>query len=147
MSHQQHFLTTFAAYQALVNTLPLAGRTVLDIGMGHGEVTRLLLAAGAEHVIGFEIDPSLPDVADPRVEVIIGDIRQQEDAAVVSNPPYDLLPYLLDLFERKRIEDVVLMTPPSKVPAGFTTVFELGVHAFDPPATGRHLVIKKGFGL
>lgn len=153
MKKQGHFLQRLERYRALVNALPLTGRTVIDIGMGHGEVTRLLLDTDVSHVIGFEIDATLPDIEDPRLNIVIGDIREHEStfpqgAAVVSNPPYFLLPYLWDLFERKGVEDIVLMVPASKgVPAGFDLVFTLEGNAFDPPAEGSHLVVRKGFRL
>jgi len=154
VKHQQHFLRDTTAYAELLGRLPLAGRTVIDLGMGHGEMTRLVLAAGAEKVVGVEIDPRLPNVDDPRVEVIIGDFTRMAverqlpyGAAVVSNPPYDLLPEVFGLIRRRQASGIVLMVPERYgVFPGYKAAFSLGGDAFVPESKGQHLVLVRGWG-
>ena len=74
----QNHLTDGRVCRPLVDFLAPAGRRVVEIGPGGGVLTRELLAAGAEGVTGWEIDPEWAaaarrEVGDPRFDVVVGD--------------------------------------------------------------------------
>lgn len=120
-------------YEALFSQL--AGREVIEIGLGRGDTTRLLLAAGVERVVGFEPDRSLYTEIwdDPQVEVYDFDFRLFENAritfesdpALVSDPPAHLIPDVVAFIEHQAIEDVLLTLPADRIPFGFEVVFTL----------------------
>lgn len=68
----QNFLRNKAALARLATSLGIeAGETILEIGPGHGELTRHLLDYGPDKVIVFERDPRLSaDILslDPRID-------------------------------------------------------------------------------
>lgn len=154
---QQHFLRTFGPHENLFARLGVQGREVIEVGIGHGELTRLLLSAGVERIIGFEIDEALasPVWEDPRVEVYVLDFLAFEQAqptfeswpALVANPPYDMLDEVFAFIDEYAIDDVILMVPSHyQLPDGYTFAFALGGDAFDPPFQGQHHVVFSGWG-
>lgn len=149
MSLQQHFLRETEAYRRLLDSLPLVGREVFEIGVGHGELTQILLDAGVGHVYGVEIDPLLasPLWLDERVSVDLVDFRAYTPpvtpTALVSNPPYDLLEEVLAFIYRHDIPDVVLMSPRQLL--GYKTAFTLAGEAFEPVSSGMHHVVIRGW--
>lgn len=149
---EQHF----ASAESLDGLLPegwSAGRDVVEFGAGRGALTRLLLDGGARSVEAWEIDPSLPSpFPDARLTWRWRDILSAEEAdvdgrSVAAFPPYATLPFLLDLC--RGVPDLLLMVPPKRLPAceatGMRLVAELGGRAFDPPSTGRHLIVARGW--
>ena len=92
--------------------LPLAGRTVVEIGPGPGGLTRALLMEGAAHVTAIERDPrcrpaldEIAAVSDGRLHVIDGDALAMDWHAlaralpqpplIVANLPYNIATQLL----------------------------------------------------
>lgn len=149
MSRQQHFLHETEAYRRLLGSLSLIGREVFEIGVGHGELTQILLDAGVGHVYGVEIDPLLasPLWLDERVSIDLADFRAYTPpvtpTALVSNPPYDLLEEVLAFIDHHDIPDVVLMSPRQL--SGYETAFTLTGEAFEPPSSGLHHVVVRGW--
>ncbi len=107
----QNFCVDSAALQRLVDALPLAGRTVLEIGPGLGGLTELLLEAGAR-VWAVEKDRRLcafleRDMPHDRLTLIQGDCLKTDygflppDFIAAGNLPYcittDILTMLLSL--------------------------------------------------
>lgn len=90
---------------ALADALPLAGRSIVEIGPGPGGLTRALLLEGAAHVIAVERDsrcrPALDEIAaaaDGRLRIIEGDalaVDWHSVAAALPTPPVIVanLPY------------------------------------------------------
>ncbi len=92
--------------------LPLAGRSVIEIGPGPGGLTRALLLEGADHVLAVERDarclPALSDIADAsggRLTVVEGDALKMDWPAlmrglpskpvIAANLPYNIATQLL----------------------------------------------------
>ncbi|MCC7155192.1 MAG: ribosomal RNA small subunit methyltransferase A [Bryobacterales bacterium] len=90
----QHFLSDPNILGRIASAASPAGALVIEIGPGHGGLTRALLSS-ARRVIAIELDPvlaaSLPQ--DARLEVIRGDVldtnlAQWGPAVVAGNLPY-----------------------------------------------------------
>lgn len=109
----QHFLATPGPARALVRSLSLTeGDTVVEVGPGHGELTRFIAETPIARLICIERDVRLAAAlvrryeADPRVTVVHGDVREvlAETAAplgpdwkLAGNIPYYLTSYLVRL--------------------------------------------------
>lgn len=100
------------AVGAALGTLPLAGRSVIEIGPGPGGLTRALLLEGAAHVTAIERDPrcrpALDEIAaasNGRLSIIDGDALTMDWRAlasalpspplIVANLPYNIATQLL----------------------------------------------------
>lgn len=100
----QNFLVDRRALEHIVTAAELSpGDTVLEVGPGVGQLTRLL-AAAAGRVIAVELDPRMvavlrQELADrPNVEVVEGDILALDPAALSGGRPYKVvanLPYYI----------------------------------------------------
>lgn len=161
-SPDQHFTVDLAAATALLDSIDLTNREVLEIGAGRGALTRLILARRPRLLHAFEIDSKLFPLGEmgackhPRTELMVsGDVRDAVFTnpqaprfdAVISFPPYTLLPQIAKYLRRAAIKNVILMVPPRSLHLfpDFTTVAELDGNAFDPPSNGQHLIIRRGF--
>lgn len=164
-SFQQHMLVTKGPYSDLLHSIQLCGRIVIEIGVGTGQLTKLILENNPEKIIGYEIDPNFSDsVSDSlkgvnllsKLELIIADFLQADLSFVnpthclISNPPYDLLKQIAPLVtgENSIFHDVILMVPEKKLGLfpDFKIAFTLNENDFDPPTKpGKHIVIIKGF--
>ncbi len=75
----QHFLKDRKALRKIVAALEIASRdTIVEIGPGHGELTKHLLAAGPKKIIAIEKDSKLVSgieyqVSSKRIKIIEGD--------------------------------------------------------------------------
>lgn len=85
----QNFLVDDHARHAIVEALgDLSGRTVVEIGPGHGAITSLL-AARAKRLVAIELDRALAAELtfkfrdQPNVEIVIGDVLETDLAALV----------------------------------------------------------------
>lgn len=109
----QHFLSTPGPARALVRALEIKeGDTVLEIGPGHGELTRFIVEAPHKQIICIERDVRLAASLvkryenDPTVTIIHGDVREVltevaapfgSDWKLAGNIPYYLTSYLVRL--------------------------------------------------
>lgn len=103
----QHFLSGPGWQKRILNTLPLGADDLwIEIGAGHGEMTRLLAAKG-RRVIAIEADPRLaanlqeavrarPDEW-PGVEIVAGDVLELDLAKLAGGKfrVYGNLPYYI----------------------------------------------------
>jgi len=103
----QHFLGSPGWQKRILNTLPLGADDLwIEIGAGHGEMTRLLAAKG-RRVIAIEADPRLaanlqeavrarPDEW-PGVEIVAGDVLELDLAKLAGGKfrVYGNLPYYI----------------------------------------------------
>jgi 16S rRNA (adenine1518-N6/adenine1519-N6)-dimethyltransferase len=99
----QNFLIDDTARHAIVDALgDLRGRTVIEIGPGHGSITEIL-AGRCRRLIALELDPALaaelifrfrnqPQVQIIQIDVLKADLRvlvpEGETADVIGNLPY-----------------------------------------------------------
>jgi 16S rRNA (adenine1518-N6/adenine1519-N6)-dimethyltransferase len=123
-------------------------RVWLEVGAGHGEMTRLLAASGA-HVIAVELDPRLlrhlqdverdyrgvRSIAGDILSLDLGEITQGHRFSVYGNLPYYITsPILHRLFERTAaIEEIYIVVqlevaarlaaPPGTSDYGYLSVF------------------------
>lgn len=153
---EQHFLNTPSILQEVLRTLQRQGRTVLEFGAGQGAITRLLLNEGVAEIHAFELDEALwPHLQLPRVIVHGGDLQQLRvlpegvHPCSVSAPPYSCLPHLVHILDLHGVWDVVTFAPRSKVmdllDAGFRVAQRISGSCFDPPSTGEHCILVRGF--
>jgi 16S rRNA (adenine1518-N6/adenine1519-N6)-dimethyltransferase len=157
----QNFLVDDGAGQAIADSLgPLDGRTVIEIGPGHGAITEIL-AGRCRRLIAIEIDRALAaelrfrfreqaqveiveaDVLDVDLEALL---RPGETAEVVGNLPYyitsEILMRLLAAGERGQLIRAVLMlqrevaygllSATAQMSARIETLFTLPPTAFSP---------------
>lgn len=146
----RHFLQEFEAYRALLACLDVRGRSVLELGAGNGAVTTLLIDAGA-HVVAYEPDGQIQPLPGLGGIIRYADPTQADMSfldrswIVVSNAPYALLPWCLDLIDRYKVPTAVLMCPKDRKAAlelsEFHTAFTLCGSAFCPPSRGLHAVM------
>lgn len=152
----QHMLTATEPFRQLLAGIDFHGRIVLEVGVGTGVITQMVLDRGPERVIGYEIDPTLCQLSSAALELHIGDFREVTlpplDArhGLVAAPPYDLLDLLVPLVSGPHapIHDAILMISEkhfSLFPE-FELAFTLAPTDFRPPTRPTsHLVIRKGF--
>ncbi|MDO5844724.1 MAG: 16S rRNA (adenine(1518)-N(6)/adenine(1519)-N(6))-dimethyltransferase RsmA [Methanocorpusculum sp.] len=108
----QHFLIDFDAVNRIADTVPVAGRNVLEIGPGGGVLTEALLARGA-NVRAVELDGTLLPNLEERFceELKSGQLTiTRGDASKVELPPFDLvvanLPYSISSKITFRLLDI-----------------------------------------
>ena len=152
---QFHVLTNTSEYAQLL-TRRVREREIIELGVGTGVLTRLLLDAGAKHVLGWEILPDVCGVKEsPRFTLFPLDYTKMEDdfqrrhgKCLVANPAYDTLPFIVEKV-LPHTPDAILMIPERALPEfealGFLIAFKLTGDDFEPKATGTHIVIIRGF--
>lgn len=156
--HEQHFLTSLIPYKQLLSSLNLTDFTILEFGIGHGEITQLILEQNPKKVIGYEIDAHLVQISNPLLEVSIGDFTQMNfdflhfggPYAIISNPPYSTLPFIKEqLIDRYNILDVILMMSPKyqNLFPNYNPLLIFDGTAFTPPSHAQHYVYGTGFNL
>lgn len=118
-SLQQHMLVTKDSYRDLLKSLQLNNRVVIEIGVGTGDLTRLILEQNPAKIIGYEIDSNLRDtIIYPKLDLRIADFLQADLSFVqnkkyclISNPPYDILEDIAPMVTgiNSIFRDVILM--------------------------------------
>ncbi len=156
--HEQHFLTVLTPYKALISRLNLTSHTILEFGIGHGEITQFILDQTPKRVIGYELDPHLVEITHPNLLIKGGDFTKRSfdflhsggPYGIISNPPYSTLPFIKKhIIDRYHINDVILMISP-KYRDLFPDYFHLLTFdgtAFNPPSASSHHVYGWGFNL
>lgn len=157
---QAHMLQNVTAYQELLKRFNLTDFSVIEFGAGDGVLTKIILEAAPKELIAYEIEPELADalqkkLPDPRLKLKIMDFTKEDFSflsegkwCIISNPPYSTIPFLNELIKKYQIEDVIMMTSPKKQAmffSDYTEEFTLEGSDFEPPATGIHSVVRKGF--
>ncbi len=176
---QQYFTRTTAPLEQALQKSSLKGKTVLEFGAGTGIITLLIESAAPARLHAWERDPmalsALHDVVDPSLtQVHAGDFisgvtrfwdqaqLQSHNVAIVSNPPYGAIPFIVEFAERHEVPQVLLYAPvrmrdlfsPSR---GWKVLATLGARDFFPFAPsymgpgrpyaleGNHFVVARGF--
>jgi 16S rRNA (adenine1518-N6/adenine1519-N6)-dimethyltransferase len=117
-SLDQHFLVREGVLRREVEALDARGRTVLEVGVGLGFLTREL-ASVASRVVGIEKDPALAAVAGEvlapygNVELVVADALEAElppAERAISNVPYGISsPLVFRLIERCPVPTVLVL--------------------------------------
>ena len=151
-----HVLTSGTReYRSTLSSLGLEGRFVLEVGAGTGVLTQWILDCDPAFVVAYEILPGLCTLRDPRLDLREQDFLQadlsfleEKSYALVCNPPYALLPYLYhQVIQRYTLADVLIMSSRKKASLfeGFEEAFSLSGDCFNPPTSGDHVVLRRGF--
>ncbi len=127
----QHFLKDENALGKIVAALEVKSPdTVIEIGPGHGELTRQILAANPHKLIAIERDPRLAavlrkDLSGPKLEIIDGDALKilpgfinetGGNYKIVGNIPYYITGYLLrTLGELEPKPELIVLTIQKEV--------------------------------
>jgi hypothetical protein len=155
MSDEQHTLLATEPYRKALDGI-VRGQPVVEFGCGTGVLTQILLDVGARTVLGYEIVPGLCKVQDPRFVLREADYTQAEgndlpvNAAIVANPAYSTLPWIVkNILPYHR--NAILMIPGRALEEfkakEFEVLFVLDGPSFNPPASGDHYVVKRGFSM
>ena len=137
------------------------GRKVLELGVGTGVLTQLILDAGAHEVVGYEILPDVCRTSADRFTLHTADYtsalnfkdqtsltRVFQDFCLVANPAYSTLPFIIEKI-LPYMRDAILMIPERMLvkfrQLGFHELFLLEGSEFEPRAEGVHLVVMRGF--
>src|SRR5882724_2372223 len=99
MNDEDHFVTDPSMFRMIMWPLVFSGHKILEIGVGHGELTNMILEKNPQSVVGYEIAKGRCQLQDPRFTLIEDDITKVDlsayaDYGVVCNPPYSLLPFI-----------------------------------------------------
>ena len=147
----QHFAKP-KVFEGWMQTLNLQGLDAVEVGAGHGALTRALLDAGVNTIEAWEIDPAIAPVDDPKVQWHLNDFTLDLESVAVEGkllaafPPYGLLPELIALSHRARA--TLLMVPVRALvelsPQGFQVLACLAGDAFEPVSKGSHFIVSKG---
>lgn len=152
MSTETHVLLATEHYRRELKDR-VRGRHVLELGVGTGVLTQLLLDAGASTITGYEIVPDVCKIEDSRLTLHTADYTSLLqpmllDTCLVANPAYSTLPFIVE-HVLSLVRDVILMIPERALPQfkalGFRELFLLEGSEFEPQAQGVHHVVVRGF--
>jgi 16S rRNA A1518/A1519 N6-dimethyltransferase RsmA/KsgA/DIM1 with predicted DNA glycosylase/AP lyase activity len=163
MNLEQHMLKDTSFHEAVLSRLDLKGRHVFEVGAGTGVLTKLILDRGPV-VTAWEIEPGLCKLTHPYLLLVEKDfrgvriaysgvapgevVRSESKVCLISNPPYELLPFILAWIYANEIEDVLLMIPEKlrdELFSTFAVEATLPGTAFSPESKGNHLLVRRGF--
>ncbi len=145
----QHWLLAPRFADCALSGMELAGRPVVEVGVGTGVLTEAILARGPANLIGVEIDPAIvPLNIRKRIDLRIADVNaidltslgQDGAATLVSTPPYDVLDVLVAAVRAGAFRESLLLVPSHRE-AEFSdakSVARLDGDCFEPPARGSH---------
>ena len=152
MGHEQHFTRDVDPIRAVLSWLPIAGRSVLELGAGRGALTSLLLERDPEPRDGLRdrAGPLHAARSAPHAEEDFtrADLSVFRAACWIATPPYETLRFIHSAIDSLGVRDVVLLVSEKKYEALFRD-FEVGGAMtgadFDPPSTGTHYIVWRGF--
>lgn len=152
---QQYFLAQAQEVGALLDSIDFGRRTIIEIGVGGGALTDLIARnVGHGRIIGYEIDSSVvPSKLFDSIDLRLGDVLQADlsyinecDYALVCNPPYALIPWILERFAAALPALPIVIQVPGgmAVPAGFEKRLIIPGCGFQPPTPRAHAVYTRG---
>lgn len=120
--NHQFFTINTTKLKGALSVLDLANQNIVEIGVGTGIFTKVLLEQGVDQVVGFENDLRLRYITPQNVEVRRQDIRaanlsflQSSRYTLVANPPYYAIPFIKrEIIDKFALTGVVLMVPVSQ---------------------------------
>jgi hypothetical protein len=150
---EQHMTRNIGGISHALDALELSEKAVIEIGVGGGAITKLLLERGAA-VIGCEIDPTLvPPPIRSRITLLEGDYKdidfslvcsKTERPILIANPPYRELPEIAAGVIRKyNLKEYILFIPAVQrmLFPDASVVARMTGDDFVPAAIGQHLII------
>eukprot|EP01080_Neovahlkampfia_damariscottae_P011340 gene11340-4508_t len=128
---------------------------ILELGVGTGNLTKLILSNNPLKVIGIEIQENLCKIEHKKLSLVINDLTQVDysflkegEWAIISNPPYSLSPFIKHLINEYSIQKSMLIVGEKRYKTNFEdfNVDHIFKYNFcEPPAPGDHVLISKGF--
>lgn len=154
--YQQHMLKNREDFSIELQDLNLDGLTVVELGVGTGELTKIISDRKPKKIIGYEIDPNIvPEELATAIELHIDDftrcnldIFKDPSVCLITNPPYNQLKFIKDqIIDKYNIKNVQIMAPASErsMFEEFNVIGEMDGSVFLPPSDGKHLILRKGF--
>jgi hypothetical protein len=149
----QYFLKNHAQYEKCINQVQhhFTDETVIEFGIGHGEISFLTLQMGVEKIVGFEIDQSLNIPHHPAMTVIKDDFNTylhqpiiETPHWIVANPPYIHLENISFYTKFPQVKGYLLIMSDWRQKEYFPEAQILGEiekEDFSPVPIGRHLVV------
>lgn len=149
---EQHFLISQNSYAKFLLSMPLQHQDILEIGVGNGELTNLILKCDPLSIKGYEIDSNLTPPNSSKLELVYQDITKtdfsflnQKPYWLISNPPYSLIPYIkTEVIDTYQLKGFIMMVPEKHIRLFPNAQLALSfVHTdFTPPTKPiRHHVI------
>lgn len=159
---EQYQLTDTKLYEILLDSLLLDDFNILEIGFGEGTLTRILCTRKIKSYVGIEIDQHLDPGFEEKqtlshsVKLIYSDLRKVDygflkkgNWAIVANPPYSQLPFILEqIIEKYEVKNCLLMGSTSKKDNIFhqwKPLLHIDGKHFKPHNAATHLIYAKGF--
>ncbi|NBO19086.1 MAG: hypothetical protein EBV03_07670 [Proteobacteria bacterium] len=164
--HEAHYTKNPTPFAKVLESINLHGLDVVDIGLGGGAIAELAFRQGARKVIAYEINPERKETQEFvekcrregwNLELRTGDFRKEDlsywnngHTAVVSNPPYALLPDIAAQMEKnKPVGSLLLMSAwrygQDYKPRQHEVKARQWGQDFSPPAHGDHYIVMSGF--
>lgn len=150
----QHMIRDMTDYERLLGSLDIRNRTVVELGVGTGLLTRAILAQSPAKLIGYEIDRSLVpgDLTGHKcLDLRMKDFTMEDFGflegiryAFISNPPYSELAFIRDLIDRYPPEILVMMVSTKKKDIYFpndAVALNFSPSDFAPATRDGHVVI------
>lgn len=153
LNDEDHFLTYPLISELILFPINLTSHNILEIGVGHGELTKEIINKQPKSVVGFEIVKGRCKISHPLFSLIEDDITKVDlepyaDYALICNPLYSLLPWIGENFiDKYKIKHSIIMVSPKYVGLfpQHTPIITIDGSAFTPPSKGKHIVIVHGF--
>lgn len=164
--HEAHYTKNPTPFAKVLESINLHGLDVVDIGLGGGAIAELAFRQGARKVIAYEINPERKETKafiekcrreGWNLELHTGDFRKEDlsywnngHTAIVSNPPYALLPDIAEHMEKnKPVGSLLLMSAwrygQNYKPRQHEVKARQWGQDFSPPAHGDHYIVMSGF--
>lgn len=140
-----HSLINTKNYKLLLDNLKLDHLMVLELGVGTGSLSELILQQPIRRLIGFEIIPNLCQIKHPKFTLIEKNYQTTSIPALdilICNPAYSTLSfikkYILPFYSK-----AILMIPENMLETfnDFEILFSLKGSDFLPEANGKHYVV------
>jgi len=149
----QHFTVDVMPFRQAISAAGIRDMHVLEIGAGHGEITRLILDERPAQLRAYEIERGLCAIRhtllDLREEAFTqASIASLRGWCIICTPPYSLLGTIREALTWLAPPRAVLLVPVRLLTAfsdfNIFTVIS-GKAGFDPPSKGEHAIIYRGF--
>ncbi len=151
---QLQYTVNVQPFQKVLSEVDLNLMTILEFGIGNGDLTNLILQRNPRIVLGYEINPNLIMPEHEKLIINFKDFTEENfkwlrngKCGVICIPPQKKLEDVKEIIEQNNIDHAIITVPKSKKKLfpEFEVVEELKGTDFTPERRGVHLVLRKGF--